>query len=506
VNRTQSPRTRSGGGRRGPERLRDGGHGTVDRARIQVVPPPRGRLAWLLEGAGWPLLRPAVDLLALSCAVLLTVRWPGEPVPTRPALVLLALPVLVMLALWARGMYGRRLRLDVLDGVAPVLGAISIATMVIVFAEIYLVEQTLEVGVLGHAWGASVVFVGVGRVSIALTQRAARTRWGFGKPTLIVGAGHVGHRVARRLQQLPEYGLRPVGFLDLDPRGPESPAPGDVPVLGGPDDIELVADLTGAEHVVVAFTSDPDRDLVAFVQRCEHAGLQVTLVPRLFESMNHRATYESLGGLPLLGLQATNPRSWQFTLKHAMDRVVAAAMLLLLGPLLLGLAIAVRVSSPGPILFRQRRVGRDGRAFDLLKFRSMAPPPAGTSFRPGQGQAPGGVEGDDRRTAVGRLMRRTSLDELPQLLNVLKGEMSLVGPRPERPEFVELFVRDIDRYDDRHRVRSGMTGWAQIHGLRGQTSLADRVEWDNWYIEHWSLQLDLKIMIRTFSAAFQAAE
>lgn len=487
-------------------RTRDVGHGPVDRARIQVVQPPRGPLGWLLEGPGWTLLRPVVDLLALSGAVLLTVRWPGEPVPTRPALVLLALPLLVMLALWARGMYSRRLRVDVLDGVAPVLGAISIATMMIVFAEIYLVDQTLEIGVLGHAWVLSVAFVGVGRVSVAVTQRLARTRWGYGKPTLIVGAGHVGHRVARRLHQLPEYGLRPVGFLDADPRGPEAPGLRDVPVLGSPGDLELIADLTGAEHVVFAFSSEPDRDLVELVQRCEHAGLQVTLVPRLFESMNDRATYESLGGLPLLGLQATNPRGWQFALKHALDRVVAGLMVLALAPVLVGLAVAVRLSGPGPILFRQRRVGRDGRAFDLLKFRSMAQPRPGQAFRPGRGQAPGGVEGEDRRTAVGRLMRRTSLDELPQLLNVLKGEMSLVGPRPERPEFVELFVRDIDRYDERHRVRSGMTGWAQIHGLRGQTSLADRVEWDNWYIEHWSLQLDLKILVRTLSAAFQAAE
>ncbi len=136
----------------------------------------------------------------------------------------------------------------------------------------------------------------------------------------------------------------------------------------------------------------------------------------------------------------------------------------------------------------------------------MAMPREPERYRPGAGQAPGGIEGDDRRTWIGRFMRRTSLDELPQLLNVVRGEMSLVGPRPERPDYVELFVRDIDRYDERHRVRAGMTGWAQIHGLRGQTSLADRVEWDNWYIEHWSLALDLKILARTFTAALRAAE
>ena len=172
------------------------------------------------------------------------------------------------------------------------------------------------------------------------------------------------------------------------------------------------------------------------------------------------------------------------------------------------LALAVRLDSPGPILFRQRRVGLDGQEFDVLKFRTMrvGPPPTANGFRPEPGCAPGGVEGDDRRTSLGRLLRRTSLDELPQLLNILRGEMSLVGPRPERPEFVAEFEREIPRYGDRLRVRCGLTGWAQVHGLRGQTSLEDRVEWDNFYIEHWSLWLDVKILVMTVAALFRPAE
>jgi exopolysaccharide biosynthesis polyprenyl glycosylphosphotransferase len=230
----------------------------------------------------------------------------------------------------------------------------------------------------------------------------------------------------------------------------------------------------------------------------------------MFESMNDRVLYDPVGGLPLLGLRRTNPRGWQFTVKHAQDRLIAALLLLALLPALAAISAAVRLSSPGPVLFRQRRVGRDGRVFDLLKFRTMAEEEydgaRGDGFRPAAGEAPGGVEGDDRRTGVGRLLRRTSLDELPQLINVMRGEMSLVGPRPERPEFVELFRADLRRYEDRHRVKSGMTGWAQVHGLRGQTSLADRVELDNFYIEHWSLALDWKILARTFFAVLRSAE
>ena len=201
-------------------------------------------------------------------------------------------------------------------------------------------------------------------------------------------------------------------------------------------------------------------------------------------------------------------------IKHASDRVVALALLIAFAPVFVAAAIAVRLSSRGPVFFRERRVGRDGKVFDFYKFRSMrvARGPADTGlnsaldFLLGGDTAPGGVEGADRRTAVGRFLRGTSFDELPQLFNVLRGDMSLVGPRPERPEFVELFRQDIIRYGDRHRVKSGITGWAQVHGLRGQTSLAERVEWDNYYIAHWSLGLDLKILALTVVALFRNAE
>jgi exopolysaccharide biosynthesis polyprenyl glycosylphosphotransferase len=234
------------------------------------------------------------------------------------------------------------------------------------------------------------------------------------------------------------------------------------------------------------------------------------MVPRLFESINVRAEIEHIGGMPLFRLRTVRPRGWQFTVKHAVDRVAAAILILLLAPLLALSIVAVKLSSRGPIFFRQRRVGRDGRPFDLLKFRSMRLPGDArgdkVSIPLPEDTAPGGVEGADRRTAVGRLMRRLSIDELPQLLNVLRGDMSMVGPRPERPEFVELFERRVSRYEDRHRVKAGITGWAQVHGLRGKTSLSDRIEWDNYYIENWSLKLDLKILLLTISAVFRPVE
>jgi lipopolysaccharide/colanic/teichoic acid biosynthesis glycosyltransferase len=188
---------------------------------------------------------------------------------------------------------------------------------------------------------------------------------------------------------------------------------------------------------------------------------------------------------------------WQFTLKEAADRAVALVALLFLAPLLLAIALGVRVSSIGPVIFRQRRIGRGGEAFMLFKFRTMVKDSGVAGFTLAHGTAPGGIEGTDRRTTVGRWLRATSLDELPQLVNVLRGEMSLIGPRPERPEYVELFAKVVPGYTERLRVKSGITGWAQANGLRGQTSIADRVEFDNYYIENWSLALDLRILALT---------
>jgi lipopolysaccharide/colanic/teichoic acid biosynthesis glycosyltransferase len=198
-------------------------------------------------------------------------------------------------------------------------------------------------------------------------------------------------------------------------------------------------------------------------------------------------------------LPATKPvgRGWQFGVKHGVDRGVALIALLVLAPLLLVIALAVRLSSRGPVLFRQRRVGRDCRTFDLYKFRSMRDEPTGNAFELAHGVAPGGVEGVDRRTRVGRWLRASSLDELPQLLNVLRGEMSLIGPRPERPEFAERFAEEIPGYADRHRVKAGITGWAQANGLRGQTPIAERVKYDNYYIDHWSIQLEFMTIVLT---------
>jgi lipopolysaccharide/colanic/teichoic acid biosynthesis glycosyltransferase len=219
---------------------------------------------------------------------------------------------------------------------------------------------------------------------------------------------------------------------------------------------------------------------------------------------------EHVGGIPVFELRQVDPKGWEFALKHGIDRVAAALLLLALSPVLAASAIAVYASSGSPVLFRQRRVGRGGQVFDLLKFRSMRPPVEGVPGPPvavgDDDRAPGGVEGDDRRTAVGRFLRAWSLDELAQLVNVVRGEMSLIGPRPERPELAGGYVERVNRYGERHRVRSGITGWAQVNRLVPGTSLADRAELDNWYIQNWSFWLDLKIALMTIPAVLRRSE
>jgi exopolysaccharide biosynthesis polyprenyl glycosylphosphotransferase len=473
--------------------------------------PARRRL---FHGRGISLLRLFTDALMVELGTATAVL--GAPAAQTDGqavgLVWLFPPlVLALIAVW--GLYKDSIQLRRLEGIGRVLAATSLAAVALIAAVALFYPYADPAPLVGRAWVFGTLYLGAGRLLLGWAHRRARVTRLAAKPTLIVGAGEVGAHVERRLLGQPELGLYPVGYLDADPPSDDEVPGRSAPVLGGPADLAGVVRETGAEHVVLGFSSTPDQRLIPFVRECEALGLKVSVVPRLFDFVNVHVSLEHLGGLPLFGLHTIDPKGWQFDIKHVLDRVGAAAALVLLSPLLIGLALAVRLSSPGPIMFRQRRIGRDGRDFELLKFRSMRPAPA--IAQPSDQSnvvalhpdiAPGGVEGADRRTRVGTLMRRTSLDELPQLINVLRGEMSLVGPRPERPEFVDLYGQRIARYTDRHRVKSGITGWAQVHGLRGKTSLSDRVEWDNYYIENWSLGLDLKILVMTAAAVLHRAE
>jgi exopolysaccharide biosynthesis polyprenyl glycosylphosphotransferase len=476
-------------------------------ALLTVKSRPRPRAAALFDGAGWRVLLLVADVVALAFALAAARLAAPEAVTDREGTMLWIFPVVVLVVFGLRGLYRDRLQATTLDDLAHIVGGTALAAMVIIAAEAVIDPHPSSVGLVARGWVFASFYVAGLRLLLEFARRELRAGRRIGTPTLIVGAGRVGAAVERRLEEQPEIGLRPVGYLDMDPI-PEDEVEGRrVPVLGAPTDVAEVAERTGAKHVILAFVAEPDSVLIPIVRECERRRLDVSLVPRLFESMSDRMRLEHLGGLPVLGLRPVHPKGWQFVVKHLFDRVAAATLIVMLAPTMLMAALAIKLSSPGPVLFRQRRTGRDGWAFDMLKFRSMrVPSTAEVPVVLDPALAPGGVEGEDRRTPVGKALRKLSIDELPQLFNVVKGDMSIIGPRPERPEFVEVFDRHIDRYGDRHRVKAGMTGWAQVHGLRGRTSLSDRLEWDNYYIQNWSLWLDFKILLMTLTAIFRPPE
>ena len=459
----------------------------------------------LLSGARWRWLQFATDLLMLVAAVVASTAvaggWTaGATGAAYPAAATLLFPALVLVSMWLRGVYGPHSRRSIVDVLGVVVVTTTLAMMALVTAAFFIGVEADAPHAL-RLWLFASVTVGLGRAVALLVQRQAHRSGRIGLPTLVVGAGEIGSKLVRNLRAHPEYGFVPIGMLDVQP----SPFDDDrgVPLVGSPEELVAVALQMRAEHVILAFSSVSDRVLLAQIRRCEEAGMKVSLVPRLFESLNERVEVSNLGTLPIMSLHRVDPDGWQFRVKYVLDRVVAAVALAVLLPVMLLVAAAVKLTSPGPVFFRQRRVGRDGHVFDLLKFRSMyVAGDNGIAFVPRSGLAPGGIEGVDRRTPLGRLLRRTFLDELPQLLNVLRGDMSLVGPRPERPEYVELFEAQVRRYGDRHRAKAGITGWAQVHGLRGQTALAERIEYDNQYIDNWSLRMDLRILLLTAATIF----
>lgn len=310
-------------------------------------------------------------------------------------------------------------------------------------------------------------------------------------PVIVVGAGAVGVRLSETLLARPQHGLRPIGIVDSSPDVDPRTLP--VPHLGGLERLDGAMLDLGVHDVVFAFTDQPDERVVEAVRRCLQRDHQVFVVPRFFEMMglDRQRRVEVIGDVAVMRLRRWGLRHPTLAAKRALDVTASLLALVVLAPVLLVCALAVRLETGPGVIFVQTRIGRHGRPFSLYKFRSLRPASQDESATAWS------IEHDARVGPVGRFLRRTSLDELPQLVNVLRGDMSLVGPRPERPFFVREFAREHPRYGDRHRVAVGLTGYAQVNDLRGDTSIESRVRFDNHYIENWSLWTDIKILLRT---------
>ena len=323
--------------------------------------------------------------------------------------------------------------------------------------------------------------------------RAMRSRGLLAERTLIVGAGQVGVTLSSTLERHPEYGLRPVGFLDdVDDEGLP------LPLFGGVELLEMVLSEERIDRVVVAFGATREAEMLETIRACEDASVDIHVLPRFFElgvAVDGKDV-DDVWGIPLVRLRRSLGSRCSRVAKRTVDVSLASLGLALSAPVYGLLAMAVKVSSPGPVYFRQKRVGQHGVLVDVLKFRTMEVHD-GTDVE-------WTAEGD-HVTKLGRLMRRLSLDELPQLWSIIRGDMSLVGPRPERPFFVEHFKSQVPHYDARHRVPVGLTGLAQVRGLRGDTSIDERARFDNRYIESWSLWRDLVIIFLTVFAVLRDA-
>lgn len=422
--------------------------------------------------------RQVVWLIAIDVVVVLTLAWLWDP--TRQIVESVAL-LLVVVVRWRMGLYRARFHLSALDELPRAMQAGLIAGGV--FALIALVGR-LDVGLIDVALViAAALVLAVMRTPAYLVLRSLRRRDLARERLLLVGGGVVAGAIAELAEDNPDYGLdlaaRLSDLLELD--------------------LPRAAADAGAGTVLVAFSRASEAREVFEIRRGLAAGLTILAVPRYFDLIGEGRADDEVFGVPVVRLGAEVP-TIGLAVKRAMDIVLAATALLLLSPVLAVAGFLVKRETGGELLFRQTRIGKGGKAFELLKLQTMKPVPEGVS------DTTWSVTPDsDRLGPVGSFLRKSSIDELPQLWNILRGDMSFVGPRPERPFFVEQFSEQYPHYQDRMRMPAGLTGLAQIHDLRGDTSIDDRARFDNRYQDHWSLWLDFKVILKTVPKVFKGA-
>ena len=381
-----------------------------------------------------------------------------------------------------------------IDKSYTLMAAISFGTVASVALTSFVYKNELDYprAMVVYAWVLSIVLVMIGRLLTDWLQ--GRYRAANPMRVLIVGAGDVGRMILQKISQSPKLGYQPVGFVDDTPGRKEVSG---LPVLGPTHQLRSLLQEHNVQEVIIALPEASHEEVLDLISQAEHEKATIRVFPDVFQIIASEISIDDLNGLPLLTVRDVALRGWRLVLKRAMDFVASAITLILLSPFLMLLAFLIKLDSPGSVFYAQERMGLDARPFQMLKFRSM---------RKDAEKETGPVwatKDDPRVTRLGAFIRRHSLDELPQFINVLLGDMSLVGPRPERPVFVEQFRTIVPRYMERHKEKAGLTGWAQVNGLRGDTSIVERTKYDLWYIENWSLLLDVKIVLKTVFGLFR---
>jgi len=444
-----------------------------------------------------------LGLVVLAWVAAYTVRfyvfWDPGPGINRPepfdyAKVLIGI---VPLAFWlfrSRGLYRAQRTSSLIKESSLIVGGMTMAVVGIFAADAVLRTYHSRL-VITSFWGFGCGFLIASRLIGRGFLRQLRRRGYNLRYVLVAGAGQLASEVIQSIHAHPEAGLRIVGAVSDDPARQNRTFEG-VRVLGPYAAVKSILERRRIDEVVIALPREDGERLEKILADLDDELVTIRMIPDLLHVMTLRSSVEELDGLPMINLREGPMFGWAAVQKRALDVLIASAVLLVASPVLLLTAIGVALTSGRPVLYRQERMGLDGRTFQMIKFRTM---------RENAEKDTGPVwtaQDDPRRTRFGSMLRSTSIDELPQLWNVLRGDMSLVGPRPERPVFIEQFRREIPGYMLRHKVKAGCTGWAQIHGWRGNTSLHERVEHDIYYIQNWSLALDLRILFMTIWRGF----
>ncbi|MEE8163360.1 MAG: undecaprenyl-phosphate glucose phosphotransferase [Anaerolineae bacterium] len=449
-----------------------------------------------------------LDVSAIALAFYLAyrlrrwIKWPTPPLDIGPFHSYMGMMVVQILAMvtvfFFYQLYHRPRALSSIDEFYSLFGAVSVGIIVaIALSSLTFKNSVLELdysrGMILYAWLLTIVLAGTGRFAHGRVQRALQARGLGGARVLIVGTGEVGQMILQKIRHLPGLGYEVMGFVD---DGGDLETIRGVPFVGPISDLPSLIDEHSIDEVIIALPEDSHEEILTIISLCERGKVNIKVYPDIFQIMAAQISIGDLGGLPLLTVRDIALKGWRLTLKRVVDLIGSAVGLVVSSPLMLLVAALIKLDSTGPVFYVQERMGLDAKPFWMIKFRSMW---ADAESETGPVWA---TKDDPRRTRLGAFIRRFSIDELPQLINVLLGEMSLVGPRPERSVFAEQFRQSIPRYMDRHREKSGITGWAQVNGLRGDTSIAERTKYDLWYIENWSLFLDFKIILKTIFNAF----
>ena len=331
------------------------------------------------------------------------------------------------------------------------------------------------------------------RVALRYTLRYMRQQGYNQKHVLLIGGGDLAVSYLKAIRDERELGYNPLGYISSE----VSDLDMGIPYLGGFDKLEALLEKYAPDEAISAIETEDYEQTPGIIAACEKTGTKLSIIPFYAKYMPSNPQFDEVNGIPLLNIRRIPLDNWANAfVKRTMDIVGSGLLILLTSPVMLICALGVKLSSPGPILFKQERVGIHNKKFNMYKFRTME---VQTEEEEKKGWT---VKNDPRVTKIGAIMRKTSMDELPQLWNILVGDMSIVGPRPERPQFVEKFKEEIPRYMIKHQVRPGLTGWAQVNGYRGDTSIRRRIECDLYYIENWSMFLDFKIMFLTVFKGF----